>query len=130
MEKVLSNTASALGNYNDIPTTMASEAILVTMIDGLKITKAADKAIWADGLLTYTIAVINEETLDYKAPVVTDILDDTLVEFVNGSVTIDGVTATEDQYSYNENTHTLTILLDDVTASSTRTITFQVKKKV
>lgn len=130
METILSNTVSALGNYNDVPTAMASEAVLVTMLDGLKITKTADKPVWADGVLTYTITLTNDESKPYIAPVVTDIIDNTLVEFVAGSVMIEGVAATEEQYSYNENTHTLTIMLDDIAATSTRTITFQVKKKV
>lgn len=130
METILSNTVSALGNYNDVPTAMASEAVLVTLLDGLKITKTADKPAWADGVLTYTIVLTNDETKPYTAPVVTDIIDNTLVDFISGSVMIEGVVATDDQYSYNENTHTLTVLLDDITATSTRTITFQVKKKV
>lgn len=46
METILSNTVSALGNYNDVPTAMASEAVLVTLLDGLKITKTADKPVW------------------------------------------------------------------------------------
>lgn len=130
METILSNTISALGNYNDVPTAMASEAVLVTLLDGLKITKTADKPVWADGVLTYTIVLTNDETKPYTAPVVTDIIDNTLVDFISGSVMIEGVAATDDQYSYNENTHTLTVLLDDIAATSTRTITFQVKKKV
>ena len=130
METILSNTISALGNYNDVPTAMASEAVLVTLLDGLKITKTADKPAWADGVLTYTIVLTNDETKPYTAPVVTDIIDNTLVDFISGSVMIEGVAATDDQYSYNENTHTLTVLLDDIAATSTRTITFQVKKKV
>lgn len=130
METILSNTVSALGNYNDVPTAMASEAVLVTLLDGLKITKTADKPVWADGVLTYTIVLTNDETKPYTAPVVTDIIDNTLVDFISGSVMIEGVAATDDQYSYNENTHTLTLLLDDIAATSTRTITFQVKKKV
>lgn len=130
METILSNTVSALGNYNDVPTAMASEAVLVTLLDGLKITKPADKPVWADGVLTYTIVLTNDETKPYTAPVVTDIIDNTLVDFISGSVMIEGVAATNDQYSYNENTHTLTVLLDDIAATSTRTITFQVKKKV
>lgn len=85
---------------------------------------------WADGVLTYTIVLTNDETKPYTAPVVTDIIDNTLVDFISGSVMIEGVAATDDQYSYNENTHTLTVLLDDIAATSTRTITFQVKKKV
>ncbi len=130
METILSNTVSALGNYNDVPTAMASEAVLVTLLDGLKITKTADKPAWADGVLTYTVVLTNDETKPYTAPVVTDIIDNTLVDFISGSVMIEGVAATDDQYSYNENTHTLTVLLDDIAATSTRTITFQVKKKV
>lgn len=130
METILSNTVSALGNYNDVPTAMASEAVLVTLLDGLKITKTADKPAWADGVLTYTIVLTNDETKPYTALVVTDIIDNTLVDFISGSVMIEGVAATDDQYSYNENTHTLTVLLDDIAATSTRTITFQVKKKV
>ena len=130
METILSNTVSALGNYNNVPTAMASEAVLVTLLDGLKITKTADKLVWADGVLTYTIVLTNDETKPYTAPVVTDIIDNTLVDFISGSVMIEGVAATDDQYSYNENTHTLTVLLDDIAATSTRTITFQVKKKV
>ena len=130
METILSNTVSALGNYNDVPTAMASEEVLVTLLDGLKITKTADKPAWADGVLTYTIVLTNDETKPYTAPVVTDIIDNTLVDFISGSVMIEGVAATDDQYSYNENTHTLTVLLDDIAATSTRTITFQVKKKV
>ncbi len=130
METILSNTVSALGNYNDVPTAMASEAVLVTLLDGLKITKTADKPVWADGVLTYTIVLTNDETKPYTAPVVTDIIDNTLVDFISGSVMIEGVAATDDQYSYNENTHTLTVLLDDIAATSTRTITFQVKKKI
>lgn len=130
METILSNTVSALGNYNDVPTAMASEAVLVTLLNGLKITKTADKPAWADGVLTYTIVLTNDETKPYTAPVVTDIIDNTLVDFISGSVMIEGVAATDDQYSYNENSHTLTVLLDDIAATSTRTITFQVKKKV
>lgn len=130
METILSNTVSALGNYNNVPTAMASEAVLVTLLDGLKITKTADKPVWADGVLTYTIVLTNDETKPYTAPVVTDIIDNTLVDLISGSVMIEGVAATDDQYSYNENTHTLTVLLDDIAATSTRTITFQVKKKV
>lgn len=90
METELSNTVSALGNYNSIPTSITSDAVLVTMISGLTITKSADKTVWADGALTYTIKIDNQAAEDYTAPVVTDILNGTLVSFVDGSVTIDG----------------------------------------
>lgn len=129
METQLSNTATVLGEYNNIPTSISSQALVVTMIDGLTVTKTADKMIWADGILTYTILVDNKATETYTSPKITDILNTTLVSFVSDSVTIDGVKATTDKYTYDESTGTLTINLDDIAPSASSTITFQVEKK-
>lgn len=125
----LSNTVSVLGNYNNIPTEISSEAVVVSMIDGLTVTKTADKMVWADGLLTYTIVINNKAALSYTTPVITDILDTTKVGFVNDSVTINGVKAETSKYTYEESTGKLTINLDDITATGSTTITFQVSKK-
>lgn len=125
----LSNIVSVLGNYNNIPTEINSEAVVVSMIDGLTVTKTADKMVWADGLLTYTIVINNKADLSYITPVITDILDTTKVGFVNESVTIDGVKAETSKYTYEESTGTLTITLDDIEATGSTTITFQVSKK-
>lgn len=125
----LSNTVSVLGNYNNIPTEINSEAVVVSMIDGLTVTKTADKMVWADGLLTYTIVINNKADLSYTTPVITDILDTTKVGFVNESVTIDGVKAETSKYTYEDSTGTLTITLDDITTTGSTTITFQVSKK-
>lgn len=125
----LSNTVSVLGNYNNIPTEINSEAVVVSMIDGLTVTKTADKMVWADGLLTYTIVINNKADLSYTTPVITDILDTTKVGFVNESVTIDGVKVETSKYTYEESTGTLTITLDDIEATGSTTITFQVSKK-
>lgn len=129
METELTNTVTALGNYNSIPTTITSLASVVTLIDGLTITKTADKPVWADGLLTYTIVVDNKTNQTYTEPVVTDILNTTIVDFVDGSVTIDSTQATSEQYSFESSTNTLTIKLTDIAPSESKTITFQVKKK-
>lgn len=129
MEKILNNTAQAVGNYNDIPTSITSTATVVTMISGLTITKTADKQVWADGILTYTIIINNNSTMPYKTPEVKDVLDTSLVEFVPDSVTIDGQTASPSDYEYKEETSTLTVNLSDIDVSSSKTITFQVKKK-
>lgn len=125
----LSNTVSVLGNYNNIPTEINSEAVVVSMIDGLTVTKTADKMVWADGLLTYTIVINNKADLSYITPVITDILDTTKVGFVNESVTIDGVKVENSKYTYEESTGTLTITLDDIEATGSTTITFQISKK-
>ena len=129
MEKELRNTVGAVGNYNSVPTSITSVASVVTMVNGLSITKKADKEIWADGVLTYTIVVTNDADETYEAPVVTDVLDTTLVEFVDESVTIDSVTAASSEYNYDTGTNTLTINLQDIVASSSKTIEFKVTKK-
>ena len=129
METQLTNTASVLGEYNSVPTTITSEALVVTMLDGLTVTKTADKRVWADGNLTYTILVDNKSTESYTNPTITDILDTTLVTFVPESVTIGGQKAETSQYSYDEATGKLTITLSDIGPSASETVTFQVAKK-
>lgn len=129
MENELSNTVTAVGNYNSIPTSITSLASVVTMISGLTITKSADKPVWADGVLTYTIVVDNKATETYTSPVVSDVLDNNLIEFVSGSVTIDGASASESEYNYDTSTHTLTVNLGDIEPNGTKTIKFQVTKK-
>lgn len=129
MEKTLRNTAQAVGNYNSIPTSITSAATVVTMIDGLTISKTADKTIWADGNLTYTIIISNKTEKTYNAPEITDVLDTTLIDFVPDSVTINDVKAEVDDYEYNADKNTLTINLQDIPASNSSKVTFQVSKK-
>ncbi len=126
--KEILNTASAVGTYNGLPTEITSEAVAVQMIDGLTITKTADKQSWGTGLLTYTITIQNIATESYGAPVVTDVIDTTLVKFVSDSVYIDDVKAESNQYTYDDTTHTLTINLTDIPSGGSKKITFQVSK--
>ena len=129
MDQTLNNIAQAVGNYNNIPTSITSSVSVVTLVNGLTITKTANKQIWADGNLTYTIVVDNKAEQTYTSPKVTDILDATLIDFVDGSVIIDGQKANPTQYSFNNQTNTLTVDLEDIAVSSSRTITFDVSKK-
>lgn len=124
MERELTNTVTVVGNYNDIPTSISSEAVVVTMLDGLTVTKSADKSVWADSTLTYTVEVNNETTVNYTEPVITDTLNTTLVSLVAGSVTINGEKMDESKYTYSDATGLLTINLDTISPSSKSTITF------
>lgn len=129
MEKELNNTVTAVGNYNDVPTSITSAVSVVTMIDGLTITKSSDKQNWASGNLTYTVIINNQSEKPYNSPEVKDVLDTTLVDFVENSVTIDGQAAEQSDYTYDDGSGTLTINLEDIAVSESKTITFQVKKK-
>lgn len=125
----LTNTVYSNGNYNNIPTSLTSNTSVVNMIEGLTLTKDADKKNWSDGLLTYTIKLNNSTTTPYTNPVITDIINTDLVEFVTDSVKINGVEATSSEYSYDTGTHTLTINLNDIEANTEVSVTFNVKKK-
>lgn len=126
----LSNMATSNGNYNNIPTSLTSNTYVVNLIDGLSLTKEADKKNWSDGNLTYTIKLQNNAENAYTSPVVTDVIDTSLVEFVENSVTINDAAASSSQASYDNDTHTLTVTLDDIDPSNTTTIKFSVKKKI
>ncbi len=125
----LNNTATAEGQYNSIPTSLTSNTSVVTMIEGLTLTKTADKQNWSSGTLTYTIVLNNQTNTAYENPSIVDIIDTDLVDFVENSVTINEVTATSSEYTYNNDNHTLKVTLKEVLANSSSTIKFQVKKK-
>lgn len=125
----LNNTATSVGNYNNISTALTSNTSVVNIIEGLTLIKEADKTNWSGGNLKYTITVNNQTDKTYEKTVITDVIDTDLVEFINGSVIINGIEASTSQYRYNNDTHTLSVDLDDVTPSSISTLTFLVKKK-
>lgn len=127
MESELSNTVTVVGNYNSVPTSITSKVLIVTMLNGLSVIKTADKLVWSDGDLTYTIKVINQTDESYTSPVITDVLDNTLIYFVNDSVTIDGQ-ATQN-YSFDTSSSTLTVTLPDIESKGEKTVTFKVTKK-
>lgn len=124
----LNNSVTSVGNYNNVPTSLTSNVSVVNMVDGLTLTKDADKKNWANGNLTYTITIDNQTATTYESPVITDVIDHTLVKFVEDSVTINGVQADTSKYNYDDGNHTLTVNLDDVGPSSTTTLTFRVEK--
>lgn len=45
------------------------------MISELTVKKTADKMVWGDGKLTYTIEIDNQTNVDYTDPVITDELN-------------------------------------------------------
>lgn len=123
----LTNIVTAVGNYNNVSTSITSNTSVVNLVSSLTITKEADKQNWASGALTYTIKISNLTDTPYLNPVLTDEIDTTKVDFVTGSVMLNDVELGQDKYSFNNNT--LTINLEQVNAQTTDTITFRVTKK-
>ena len=129
METELNNTATVLGEYNSIPTEISTQTLVVTMLTGLSVSKTADKLVWSDGYLTYTIEVDNQTNVDYTSPVITDLLDPTLITLVSGSVKLDNNPMEESQYTYDSNSGKLTINLPNVETKTKKVISFEVEKK-
>lgn len=125
----LNNIVTSTGNYNNIPTTLTSNISVVSIKDSLTITKSADKQNWSSGNLTYTITIKNQTNIAYQGLVITEVLNNSLIYFASNSITINNIPAKQSQYNYNDNTHTLAILLNEVATQSTTIITFIVKKK-
>ena len=84
----LSNIANVVGNYDSVPTSLTSEAVITEMIAGLTIVKTADKQNWASGNLTYTVTITNNADSPYETPTFTDTLDPTLIKLVENSVQV------------------------------------------
>lgn len=91
METELTNQATILGNYNDIPTEISTQALVVTILTGHTVTKSADKMVWSDGNLTYKLEVNNQTENAYTSPVITDILNPDLIKLVDDTIKIDGI---------------------------------------
>lgn len=124
-------------NLNDIETfdldnvdanqSATSLVSVLNLINGLTITKSANKINWVDGYLTYKIVITNTSDGNYENAYITDSLDK-MVEFVSNSLIIDNVVATEDDYDYDAEENILTIYLNNVDNKTSKIITFQVKK--
>ena len=124
-------------NLNDIETfdldnvdanqSATSLVSVLNLINGLTITKSADKINWIDGYLTYKIVITNTSDGIYENAYITDSLDK-MVEFVSNSLIIDNVVATEDDYDYDAEENILTTYLNNVDNKTSKIITFQVKK--
>lgn len=100
METELTNTATVLENYNSIPTEITSTVLVVTMLSGLTVTKSADKPVWSEGNLTYKIEINNATTESYISPVITDILNPTLITLVKDTIKVDDIPLENSQYTF------------------------------
>lgn len=121
----LSNIANVTGNYDAIPTTLTSEAVITELIAGLTILKTADKQNWASGNLTYTVTISNAAENPFETPTFTDTLDPTLIKLVENSVKVNG---TDTQYTYDPTTGLLTVELETIEKEGSSVVTFQVQK--
>ena len=129
-DTTLSLQSDSLGLYNGQSLSLTSPLISVLMVDGLAMTMNADQEVWADGYLTLTVVVENiSGAYAYTAPLITSVLDPTLVALVDGTVTLDDTPLLEDtDYTFDPLTGTLEVTFGDIAIAGSSTLTFQVEK--
>lgn len=57
--KEIVNSFTVTGNILNLNTMITSNDVIINAIDNLMITKSANKSIWENGILTYTITITN-----------------------------------------------------------------------
>ena len=128
MAQQLTNQVDISGEYGNPASTInfSSNKVTTTIVQGLSVTKSADKTNWVDGPLTYTIVVQNNSGSELSNGTLTDTIDTTLVDFN----TTFGVQLDDSSYStYTYNSGNLEITLPNLEDEKQITITFQVTRK-
>lgn len=125
-QTVLTNIAAATGFYQNFPTSIESKPLSTILLSDLTIEKTADKRVWADGLLTYTITIHNKGMFLFSEVICTDILDPELISLTPDSVYVNGV---KSSYQYDPYSGLLNIFLEDDISHESVTITFCVEKR-
>lgn len=100
-------------------------------IDDVWFSKKADKEVWNNGLLTYTIEVRNEGDPDIPDPNLTDITITDMIDIVNTRLLVDKITFTPvgaGTATYNSTTGSLEITLNDIPPGQTVEISFPVER--
>lgn len=125
--KKFSNTAVlSADNSEEIPAADTGVTVAAGVPEGSSGAKTVSKSKANVGdTLTYSIALRNASTAtaDWKNVKVTDAIPEHLA-FVPGSVEVDGRSSND--YSYNADTHTLTLIADKIAIGKTLTYTFRV----
>lgn len=123
----LTNQVDVTGQYGETssPISFSSNIVSTTIVQGLTVTKKADKENWVDGPLTYTMTITNSSGKTLTGGVLTDKLNIDIVELnTTYGVQIDG--SPTSNYTYNGGE--LKVTLPELADQGTITVVFQVTK--
>jgi len=121
----VSNTGIINGTYNSLPLSVTSNAVVTQLLSQITLVKSADKQIWADGELTYSVTITNNEAEAFSDIVFTDILDITKMTLVANSVQFNG---SDIAYTYDGASGTLSVDIPTLETTESGTVTFRVSK--
>lgn len=124
---VLSNIGEMAGVYGGAPESRTSKAVTTLLVDDtLNMDKTADRPVWADGKLLYTITINNYGVEDYTEVTFTDTLDPLLITLddVYG-VLLNGEAVA---HTFDGPSGLLSVTNLEIAAGTEAVITFQVQK--
>ncbi len=122
-ENILLNQGLLNADYDNQAVDFITTEVETVLVDGIIANKTANKAVWLNGLLTYTVELTNGAEYDLENLVFTDKIDTTKATLVADTVMIDGVAAT-----YTFVGDLLTVELPNLAVGEDVAITFQVQK--
>lgn len=124
----VSNNFVVTGKINDLTTEVTSNNISVEVpSSSLSITKSADKNIWSDGILKYSVTITNNSSSNITNGIFKDIINPSYANVIPSSVLVNGSAL---PFTYNKVTGQLEIRNLNINAGESITITYSVSKKV
>ncbi len=124
---LLKNIGALDGLYDSkqlILNTSEAETILV---NGLTAVKTANKAVWVNGELDYTVLITNNAEFAFENPVFNDTLQIADIDLVPDSVTYNSAAI---PYDYNDTTGLLEVDLPTIGTGASGTLAFKVRRKI
>lgn len=139
MNRELINIANIKGTLNGNSVNINSNETITELPDVYSINMYADREIWSDGLLTYTVIIRNITNIPLNPiaffMVIPDIsnvtinLNTTIVALDESTITVDDHSINPDDYIYNEDTGSLSIRFPTLKPGAELKVIFKVNKK-
>lgn len=127
MNTILNNFL-VTGKINNLDTTITSNIISVEVPSSqLSISKLANKNIWSDGILKYSITITNNSNSNIINGTFKDVINPKYANVIPSSVLVNNSSY---QFTYNKVTGQLEINNLNINANEIVTITYSVSKKV
>lgn len=127
MNTVLNNFL-VTGKINNLDTTITSNIISVEVPSSpLSISKLANKNIWSDGILKYSITITNNSNSNIINGIFKDVINPKYANVIPSSVLVNNSSY---QFTYNKATGQLEINNLNINVNEIVTVTYSVSKKV
>ena len=123
--KEIINSFTVTGNILNLNTTLTSNEVIINANDNLMITKSANKSIWENGVLTYTVTITNNSD-NIITNNFSDIINPSYASLITNLVFVDN---SMPSFSYDKLTGLLEINDIKINPNESVIISYSVSKK-